>query len=200
MKNIKFYLIVIGLVCLSAVVYFVSNKEVAFLYLNPYTETSGFSKIAPVIKELDKAFSFTRANSRKDGYPIKYVFKNAYGSGFLKNNPIPNDLDFAVGVYLGEYNYDGNNAEEIANSIVDKMDSFQYLFNSYINTLKDQSLYIDRTVFDVLGNNAQVHNQNAKVISDYIPVVLEGKDYIRYTLNTIDGNPDSAMVELPYIL
>ena len=200
MKNIKFYLVVIGLVCLSAVVYFVSNKEVAFLYLNPYTETSGFSEIAPVIKELDKAFSFTRANSRKDGYPIKYVFKNAYGSGFLKNNPIPNDLDFAIGVYLGEYNYDGNNAEEIANSVVDKMDSFQYLFNSYINTLKDQSLYIDRTVFDVLGNNAQVHNQNAKVISDYIPVVLEGKDYIRYTQKTMDGKPDSAKVELPYIL
>ena len=200
MKKIKVYVIVLILACLSAGIYFVSSREVTFLYLNPYTETAGFSKIAPVIKNLDKAFDFAKANSSRDGHKFQYVFKNAYGSGFLKNNPVPNDLDFAVGIYLGEYIYNGDNAEEIANSVVDKMDSFQYLFNSYINTLRDKSLYTDQTAFQVLGNTSSVHKKNVKVIASSIPVVLEGKDYIRYTQKTIDGTAQGEKVDLPYIL
>ena len=200
MKNIKLYIILFVLISISAFYYFISNKEVTFLYLNPYTETKGFRDIAVTIKTLDKALDFTQNISERDGYPFKYIFKNAYGSGFLKNNPIPNDLDFAVGVYLGEYEYDGSNADEIANSIVDKMDSFQYLFNSYINTLNDGSLYIDKTIFQVLNDTASVHRRNAKVISSSIPTVFAGRDYIRYTQKTMDGTPDGEKVELPYIL
>ena len=200
MKNIKLYIILFVLISISAFYYFISNKEVTFLYLNPYTETKGFRDIAVTIKTLDKALDFTQNISERDGYPFKYIFKNAYGSGFLKNNPIPNDLDFAVGVYLGEYVYDGSNADEIANSIVDKMDSFQYLFNSYINTLNDGSLYIDKTIFQVLNDTASVHRRNAKVISSSIPTVFAGRDYIRYTQKTMDGTPDGEKVELPYIL
>ena len=200
MKNIKLYIILFVLISISAFYYFISNKEVTFLYLNPYTETKGFRDIAVTIKTLDKALDFTQNISKRDGYPFKYIFKNAYGSGFLKNNPIPNDLDFAVGVYLGEYVYDGSNADEIANSIVDKMDSFQYLFNSYINTLNDGSLYIDKTIFQVLNDTASVHRRNAKVISSSIPTVFAGRDYIRYTQKTMDGTPDGEKVELPYIL
>lgn len=200
MKNIKLYIILFVLISISAFYYFISNKEVTFLYLNPYTETKGFRDIAVTIKTLDKALDFTQNISERDGYPFKYIFKNAYGSGFLKNNPIPNDLDFAVGVYLGEYVYDGSNADEIANSIVDKMDSFQYLFNSYINTLNDGSLYIDKTIFQILNDTASVHRRNVQVVSSSIPTVLAGRDYIRYTQKTMDGTPDGEKVELPYIL
>ncbi len=200
MKSIKFYIVLLVLLCLSAIFYYIQNKEVTFLYLNPYTETGGFQQIAPTIKSLDKAFAFARLNSAKEGCKYKYIFKNAYGSGFLKNNPIPNDLDFAVGIYLGEYTYDGNNAEEIANSVVDKMDSFQFLFNSYINTLSDRSLYTDKNMFQVLENSASVHRKNRDVIASSIPTVLTGKDYVRYTQKTMDGTPDSEKVELPYIL
>lgn len=200
MKNIKLYIILFVLISISAFYYFILNKEVTFLYLNPYTETKGFRDIAVTIKTLDKALDFTQNISERDGYPFKYIFKNAYGSGFLKNNPIPNDLDFAVGVYLGEYVYDGSNADEIANSIVDKMDSFQYLFNSYINTLNDGSLYIDKTIFQILNDTASVHRRNVQVVSSSIPTVLAGRDYIRYTQKTMDGTPDGEKVELPYIL
>ena len=146
-KNIKLYVIYLVLLCLFACCYVIVNNEVSFLYVNPYTETSGFSKISRTVKSLDKAFDFVKQNSAKEGYDIKYIFKNAYGSGFLKNNPIPNDLDFTIGVYLGEYTYDGENADEIADSVVNKMDSFQYLFNSYVNSLRDGSLYVDKNVF-----------------------------------------------------
>ena len=200
MKNIKLYIILFVLISISAFYYFISNKEVTFLYLIPYTETKRFRDIAVTIKTLDKALDFTQNISERDGYPFKYIFKNAYGSGFLKNNPIPNDLDFAVGVYLGEYVYDGSNADEIANSIVDKMDSFQYLFNSYINTLNDGSLYIDKTIFQILNDTASVHRRNVQVVSSSIPTVLAGRDYIRYTQKTMDGTPDGEKVELPYIL
>lgn len=199
-KNIKFIVITLAIIIIAAGYYFVSNKEVTFLYLNPYTETDGFSNISGTIKSIDKALQFAKTNSALEGNSYKYVFKNAYGSGFLKNNPIPNDLDFAVGVYLGEYNYDQENAEDIANSVVDKMDSFQYFFNSYINTLKDQSLYVDQNPFQVLGNNSSVHRKNVKAITSSIPIVLEGKDYVKYTQKTLDGTPGSKKVELPYFL
>ncbi len=199
-KNIKLYVIYLVLLCLFACCYVIVNNEVSFLYVNPYTETSGFSKISRTVKSLDKAFDFVKQNSAKEGYDIKYIFKNAYGSGFLKNNPIPNDLDFAIGVYLGEYTYDGENADEIADSVVNKMDSFQYLFNSYVNSLRDGSLYVDKNVFQVLAGNAALHKKNADSIALSIPLILKGKDYVRYTQKPMDGKADSKKVELPYFL
>ena len=154
-RGVKLYSLIIFFLIL--LFYFVTNQGITFLYFNPYTETAGFHKIAGTIKDLNNAFNFTKSVSAESGYTFSYLFKNAYGSGFLKNNPIPNDLDFSVGVYLGEYNYDGDNASEIANSIVKKMDSFQYVFNYYINTLNDKSLYVDKSIFEVLGQIQKVH-------------------------------------------
>ncbi len=199
-KNIKLFIILFIIICISAGYYYISNKEITFLYLNPYTETSGFPSIARTIKELNNAFEFTQKNSKAEGNDFKYIFKNAYGSGFLKNNPIPNDLDFAVGIYLGEYNFDKNSAEDIANSVVNKMDSFQYFFNSYVNTLQDSTLYIDQTAFQVLENTSSIHAKNTKDIATYLPTVLEGKDYVKYTQKTMDGTRNSEKVELPYFL
>ena len=197
-RGVKLYSLIIFFLIL--LFYFVTNQGITFLYFNPYTETAGFHKIAGTIKDLNNAFNFTKSVSAESGYTFSYLFKNAYGSGFLKNNPIPNDLDFSVGVYLGEYNYDGDNASEIANSIVKKMDSFQYVFNYYINTLNDKSLYVDKSIFEVLGQIQKVHKQNTDVITQSLPVVLEGKGYVRYTVKTMDGIFERKEVELPYIL
>ena len=92
-------------ILLICTIVLVERHSLNFIYLNPYTNTSSFTYIGKVIKELDKAFDYAKYSANQDGLNIKYLFWNAYGSGFIKNNNIPNDLDFAIGIDLGEYKY-----------------------------------------------------------------------------------------------
>ena len=57
--------------------------------MNPYTETATFKYIAPTIKELNKYVDKAKELSAMDGYEYNIVYTNAYGSGFLRKNPIP---------------------------------------------------------------------------------------------------------------
>ena len=104
----KLFLIFLLLVLL---IYLISEHLMFFAYFNPYTNTKPLKYIATSIKELDKGFSYAKKSVRSKGYNIKYLYFNAYGSGFIENNNIPNDLDYAVGIDLGKYNYDGKNAK-----------------------------------------------------------------------------------------
>ena len=125
-----------------------------------------YSQIAKVIRKIDKNLSFANKYSKNEGKGFEYIFENAYGSGFLNNNLIPNDLDYSVGLNLGEYIYDGTNSEEIANSVVDKMNSFQYLFNYSVNSAEDKQVYIDKSQIEILGINANYRKRYVSAISN----------------------------------
>ena len=73
-KNIKLYVIYLVLLCLFACCYVIVNNEVSFLYVNPYTETSGFSKISRTVKSLDKAFDFVKQNCSFNEGQVKRAF------------------------------------------------------------------------------------------------------------------------------
>ena len=122
--------IIICSIVLLIGLFLVFKRVVTFVWVNPYTYTGSYSQIAKVIRKIDKNLSFANKYSKNEGKGFEYIFENAYGSGFLNNNLIPNDLDYSVGLNLGEYIYDGTNSEEIANSVVDKMNSFQYLMEA----------------------------------------------------------------------
>ncbi len=174
--------------------YLLFNRIVIFNWVNPYTDTSGMNKIAKSVRIIDKGLRFAKSSSHKDGFDFNYIFQNAYGSGFLHNNPIPNDLDYAVGINLGEYTYDNSNAKEIAQSLVDKMDSFQYTFNFYMN--QDSNIYTDVTQFEELSKIAIQHNRIVNSIASYLPIALTGNDYIIYTNKILEGHN----VDIPYIM
>ena len=105
-KTILYSLIsIIVFFVISAHVY--KNHIVLFSYIHPHTNTQSFKHIAKTIKILDKAFDSAKISLSKENIKIKYLYENAYGSGFIKNNPIPNDLDFAIGIDLGDFEYTG---------------------------------------------------------------------------------------------
>lgn len=195
-KKIKIILLSFVLFCsLALTLQYIYKNCVIFYWVNPYTNTQGYKYIADSMKELNKAFEFARKSSEKEGYKYSYIFQNAYGSGFLHNNPIPNDLDYSIGIDLGEYEYDGKNAKEIAESVISKMDSFQDMFNIYINEFCNRDIYSTDTPFEKLSYTTYNHNKNVEQIFKYLPYALKGEDYVLYTNKTLpDGNLDIPFV------
>ena len=108
--------IVVALIILA--IFFVNKHVITFYYMNPYTETATMEYIAPTIHKLHKQTNLAKNLSAMDGYDYDIVYTNAYGSGFLKRNPIPNDLDFDVFIDLGTFDYSGDKSKyDIAEEI-----------------------------------------------------------------------------------
>jgi len=189
--------IIICSIILLLGLFVVFKRVVTFVWVNPYTYTGSYSYIADTVIGIDKGLKFARDFSVKDGLDYEYIFENAYGSGFLNNNLIPNDLDYSVGLNLGEYTFDGTNAQEIAKSVVDKMNSFQYLFNYYVNLSDDKKFYIDKSQLEILGENARQRSKNIKAISDNLANAMNGKEYINHTRKIVD---DGSEMDLPYVM
>ena len=180
--------------------YFFSRNVLMYVYLNPYTEIKTFSYIAKTIKELDKAFKYAKFSSSREGYKYDYLYFNAYGSGFVKNNRIPNDLDFALGINLGEYNYSGINAYEISQNIVDKMNSFESGVIFYFNMFDKKRIYTTYTPLGLMGLHARQRADNIKNISEGLAETFLDKDYVKYTQKTLQDEESVFNVDVPYIM
>ena len=151
---------------------------VHYVWVNPNVNTSSFPYISKTIKIIDKAVHNAQVSSEND---IRIIYTNAYGSGFLKNNNIPNDLDYAVGIHLGKYKFDGNNAEVIATDLDRKMTRFQDEFYNYINSLADSSLYSNYNMNILALVNPHKNPENIKSMTQNIPHLFEHKMYTTYT-------------------
>lgn len=189
--------IIICSIVLLIGLFLVFKRVVTFVWVNPYTYTGSYSQIAKVIRKIDKNLSFANKYSKNEGKGFEYIFENAYGSGFLNNNLIPNDLDYSVGLNLGEYVYDGTNSREIASSVVDKMNSFQYLFNYSVNSAEDKQVYIDKSQIEILGINTNYRKQYISAIANNLANALSGKDYISYTVKQVSETDE---MEMPYVM
>lgn len=184
---------------LILLIYFFSKHLMFFEYFNPYTNTEPLKYIAPAIKELDKGFEYAKKSTNLNGNKIKYLYFNAYGSGFIENNNIPNDLDYAVGVDLGKYNYDGKNIKEIAEKIADKICAFRSAFNFYYNSGSNNHTTIDTTFFAEQKNINR--NGIIKNISDALDKALLDEDYVYFTHKTAETEGQKVkQIEVPYIM
>lgn len=190
----KFILILIILLLTGLVAF---RQSTLFVWVNPYTYTGSYSNISKTIKGIEDGLKFARKASIKDGKNFNYLYENAYGSGFLNSNPIPNDLDFSVGIDLGTYEFDGKNSENIACEIVDRMEAFQFFFNTYFNTDSNKNFYIDKTYFEIINTLSAQRQKNIKAIVESLPAALSGKEYIKYTEKVIEDGSD---LDLPYIM
>ncbi len=189
--------IIVCAIILLLGLFIVFKRVVTFVWVNPYTYTGSYSQIAETVRGIDKALDFARSYSAKDGQDFEYIFENAYGSGFLNNNLIPNDLDYSVGLNLGEYVFDGTNQKQIVESVVNKMNSFQYLFNYYVNLSDDKKFYIDKSQLEVLGISSKARSKNIKAISDNLVNALSGKEYVNHTIKKVDNGSE---MDLPYVM
>ena len=198
----KIFLGIIGLFVLLAfgLLLFIKKNTLLFVYLNPYTETKTLPYIAKTIKELDKAFEYAKYSSARSGLKFDYLYFNAYGSGFVKNNSIPNDLDFAVGINLGEYNYDEDSAENIAKNIVEKMNSFETAFYFALNMSANKHIYTSQTPFGLMNLLSKQRAVSEKNISDSLDTALSPENYVKYTKKTLDDSLENLKVDVPYIM
>ena len=192
------------LLCILAIllIYLVFDRfALQIVWVNPNVNTKVYPYISKSLKEIDKALNHTVLAMKSSQLDVKLLYKNAYGSGFLKHNPIPNDLDYSIGVYLGEYDFDGKNSGEIAKKIDEKMTIFQTEFYSYINTIAPGKLYSD---YDVLTSLTKLFNKrdaNIASISSSIPKLFDHKNYIVYTDKILlDENDKEFIMTFPFIL
>lgn len=139
-KREIFLYITLCLVLLLAFAKFVCSKSLLFVYNHPETNISVLQNIYLPIKNLDHVLKKTAEYMGDGDYKIKYVYKNYYGSGFLKYNPIPNDLDSTVGVYLGQYDYDGTNSDKIANKVLSKISVLYTAFYEVLQNLPGDTI------------------------------------------------------------
>lgn len=194
-KRFVFLIVIIALI-----IFYVCSKALVFSWVNPYTNTTSFPYIVKTIGNLGKAFDYAQSASKKEGFKYKYLFWNAYGSGFLKHNPIPNDLDFAVGIDLGEYDYNGDNAEVIAKDLVDKMQSFQQNFNFYITTKPRLEIWSTLSPLEFLTTANFDKYGYQYCIKEHIDEALSGKEYIHYARKRMQDDNSDKIVEIPYMM
>ena len=198
MKWLKYLLIIIVIVITS---FIVLDNTMSFIYINPKTNTKSLSYISNPIKYLQKGFLEAQKESKKDGLDFSYTFLNAYGSGFINNNPIPNDLDFAVGIHLGKYNYDGKNSIEIAKNLMDRINSFLYFFNIYINENEITHYYTGDMPLEALNKNAVLYPSHINAIIENLDNALKGEEYMIHSSSSVkDDQGKEITFDIPYIM
>lgn len=195
------YIVVSILLLLFSMIFFIRQKTIIFVYTNPYIQTSGLKYISNVVKNIDNVMNLTRYSMLKNGMKINYLYQNPYGSGFLRNNPIPNDLDYAVGIDLGEYVYDKNNAEQLAKEIVDKINAFQFNLSVNLESELKNSLYTTFTPFSILRHTNNNYNKNVEDIVSAINYITTNQNYVKYTImDSTDESNKIVKITFPYIM
>ena len=185
-----------GIVVVVLVVFLALRYTCEFVYVSPTVNTKVFPYIAKSIKQVDRALNKAVFDSFIDGKRVQISYKNAYGSGFLLNNPIPNDLDFSVGVNLGRYKYDGTNSKEIAENLYDKIQFFQQSLLDSINNDLD-GYYSNTSVVASVIKSVNDRKDAVNAISSSFDSIFKDKDYVVYLSKKDSKNVE---VDLPFVL
>lgn len=184
-------------ILIVSIIVFVMRQSTEFVYVHPKVNTETFSYLSDTIKPLDNILSMTSSVCRKQNVDIKILFKNAYGSGFLQNNDIPNDLDYSIGVYLGKYKYDGTNSSDIAFDLINKIDVFQTeLYNSFAQN-NQRLFYSDLSAFEYIFYFSAKKKQIFSNLNSSIKQLYSGNDYIFYSEKKYS---DDVNLVFPFVL
>ena len=186
-------------ICIAvlALLYMLCRHVILYVWVNPYTNTEGMQNITPIVYKMNNILNNAKSFSHDEGYDYEYSFFNIYGSGFMNNNPIPNDLDTEVSLYLGEYEYNDKNADEIAQKLLEKIESFLFAFYYFIN--KDtKNIQTGKSAFDQLALSTQMHDYNMELISNALPNVVNKKNYTAYSPKVFELNKVIHKVDYPY--
>ena len=178
----------------------VYSHVINFMYVCPYTETSGMKNISKVVMLLEKTMNRAKWNALIHGVKFNHVFSNAYGSGFIKNNPIPNDLDYEVLIDIGTFDYSKNNDSIVlASDILNKMESFVYYLLLDIENSKDKNFYSMNNSWAVKPVKNSKHYMYVNDIAAALDNALSGEKYVDTSTKVIglDGNP---MYYMPYVV
>ena len=179
------------------VLFVLCRGVVVFMKVNPYVDTKALSYIAPTIKYIDDILDSAKNSSAYSGYNYKYLYLLERGSEFLKDNPIPNDVDFEVGIYLGEYDYNKDNVEDLASELLDKTNSFVYNLNMILNNDKAN---IAKSPITILENLEQLRHPYTLRIVASLNRMAEGKFYLHPSNFMLKKEGHSFKVDYPEVV
>lgn len=197
-KREKHLFIVLLFVTLCAIFNYVAHHSVLFFYHHPKTNTAVFKFLSPQLKYLDKVLLNAKDKMGND-YKIEYLYQNYYGSGFLVHNPSPNDLDCSVGVYLGEYDYNGKNERDIAILVLSKISVFYTAFWEAVNNMDSEMLYTSTNFLDSLSLGDFNNKINIDIFAKSLPLVFKGEDYIFMSKKSPIDNND-IKINIPFLM
>lgn len=189
--NKRLIFLSILLVILSCML--IHENVLKVVYVSPQTNISSLRYAKNSIKLIDDALDRVMSFCRQEYKDMDYLYKNYYGSGFIKNNPIPNDLDVAVGVNLGEFDYDGENPYKTSRAIVDKI--LTYHLYSHVVFLKSKKpflmdkptiLKLNELESKKVSSMENIADGLEKAFNNDVQIIHSTKDYkgqkINYTL------------------
>lgn len=198
-KRLIFLSIVLFILCCILV----HDNVLKVVYVSPQTNIEALGCAKKSIRPIDNALDRVMNLCRQQYKDMNYLYKNYYGSGFIKNNPIPNDLDVAVGVDLGEFEYDGENPYKTSRAIVDKIST--YHLYSHIVFLKSKNLFLmDKPAILKLNelerkkvsSMENIADGIEKAFNNDIQIVHSTKDYKGQNVNyTLVFKPNEIFVD-----
>ena len=185
-------------ILLAVLLYLIISKfALKIEWVNPNVNTNVLPYISKTIKKIDTAAKYAEFSTKGS----KIIYQNGYGSGFVKNNPIPNDLDYAIGVNLGTFEYNGKNSKELAHLLNEKMVVFQISMYNYIYQAFPDEFFTNYSVLGTLQELYSNQNQNIKDIEYGIEKIFKHKDYIKYTDKILyDINNNEIRMMFPFVL
>lgn len=164
---------------------FACKNAVKYVYVNPQVNTDVLPYLTKSIKPIENNFKSIIKICQRESKDMKYSYINYYGSGFLKENKIPNDLDISVGIDLGTYEFDGTNAKQIAKDLENKIELFHiYLYsvffydktNHYV-TDKSDLLMFNEMRTKKAESVSNIEDGLNKAMSDKLQVLHFNKKY-----------------------
>ena len=194
----KVLVCILVIVAAGAFLYKLSESATMFVYHHPYTNTESFKYLQPAVKRIEDILNRADSYIGNDKYNISYIYKNYYGSGFLKHNPVPNDLDFEAGVYLGKYEYDGHNAAQIAINVASKIDVFYTSIFEAVSNTNSSELYFPSTLADTFDNGFAA-DKYIDSFKQALPEIVAGNQYI-YALEKSPIDAPEIKIKVPFVL
>lgn len=175
--------------------FYMLNRMLIYIYHCPYTETSSFKYIAKPIKEIYHITKQVENYMHKNKLDIKFVYQNAYGSGFLKNNPIPNDLDYLLCIDLGEYVYDNDNINNIAKALTEKI--FHIEPALLLNMNFNKNYY---PIKHYLSSNSNTYNKIYSSIRESLGSALSNESYLKISKKRFEYDGRNVELDMIYTM
>ena len=198
-KRCKILILILIITILLTIIKYFAENIVLYAYHHPMTNTQALSYLSPEVKHLNKVLEDAKYTIGNDKYKIEYLYKNYYGSGFLKYNPAPNDLDCSVGVYLGEFDYNGNNSNEVALSVLSKISIFYTAFFETLSNNFSDKLYTTVNPLDSMKYGNFDSESNIYSFKYALPKVFEGNEYI-YMLKKSPFDMKDVKMNVPFLM
>lgn len=176
-KNIKITAIfTLTLIIVISLFLYVKNNGYVFLYINPNTNTDIYPYISKSSKEINKLL-FKAAELLQISIPgTKILYTNGYGSGYIKNNIASSDYDYNAGIFIGTYQYDGNNSQKIAKDLLNAVALYQANIYSLVKKEKTD-FYIQRLTSERIYGISDSPESEAQLMAKSIQQAMIGKPY-----------------------